>query len=524
MEHTTNHNLAITLRECYSRQPDATAIEVVDPVLGGTTTLSYQALDAGAAMVANFLVSVGLPPGSRVAVHCEKSPEVLMLYLAVLRAGLVFVPLNPAYKEELSHFFTDAKPAVVVTSPLHCPWVGALARNCGVQHVFTLGTDGSGTLFECAACHSIFCDVAHKSADETAVIIYTSGTTGVSKGAMLSHGNLESNAKALYDFWGWRSLEQGGDVLVHALPIYHVHGLFVACHLALLGSSKVRWLNKFDAEAVAGAFTKASVFMGVPTMYTRLLRVPKLVPQTCTNMRLFTSGSAPLLPETHQAFEAKTGHKIVERYGMSETGMLTSNPYWTGWSGSVQRRPGTVGVALPGVTVRVCDDNGALCEPGVTGNVQVSGSNVFAGYWQRPDLNETEFTADGFFKTGDVGNLDTKGVLTLVGRSKDLIITGGLNVYPAEVESVINQVAEVEECAVVAAPHRDFGESVVAVVVCKPGAVAVAERVTAFVKERLAGFKVPRVVAVVRELPRNGMGKVLKGELRKQFVNVFEGD
>ncbi|MEP7057604.1 MAG: AMP-binding protein, partial [Caldimonas sp.] len=347
-----------------------------------------------------------------------------------------------------------------------------------------------------------------------AAILYTSGTTGRSKGAMLSHGNLLSNARTLQRYWGW----QRGDVLIHALPVFHVHGLFVASHGALLNGSKMLWFSRFDARAVVERLPDATVFMGVPTLYARLLAEPGLTRDTCRHMRLFISGSAPLQIETFDAFRERTGHTILERYGMSETIMLTSNPYF---EAEGERRGGTVGYALPQVKVRVVDAEGAACAADVIGAVEVAGPNVFGGYWRMPEKTRDEFSADGWFKTGDVGRLDAHGRLTIVGRSKDLIISGGYNVYPAEVENALNEMPGVAESAVVGVPHADFGEAVVAVVVAHAGAEPDGAALIAGLKTRIANFKVPKQVFVVAELPRNAMGKVQKNLLREQHKGLF---
>jgi malonyl-CoA/methylmalonyl-CoA synthetase len=516
----SNQNLYAVLSREYMTRADDTCIDIVEPDRNGLE-YSFRAVDAGSAMLANFFVSLGLQRGARIVVHTEKSAEVLMLYLASLRGGWVFVPLNNAYRDELAHFFSDAKPDVVITSTENYKWVYEVAQRTRVPHVYTLD-NGTGTLLSLAAECSLVHEAVQASMDDLAVIIYTSGTTGVSKGAMLSHGNLISNAMTLRELWGFqRAGQQVRDVLIHSLPVYHVHGLFVACHLALLSGSRMLWLQKFEPEIVIKLFRRATVFMGVPTMYSRLLSSPSLTANACSSMRLFVSGSAPMLPQTHQAFHVRTEHEIVERYGMSETGMITSNPYHF-TSGSTGRQPGTVGRALPGVEIRVRDDEGAICPAGGVGEVEVKGPNVCSGYWRMPERSAEAFTADGWFRTGDVGSVNDRGVLTLVGRRKDLIISGGLNIYPAEIETVINDLPGVEESAVVGAPHADFGECVVAVVVVRPGASVAANDVSAHVRNKLASFKTPRVVAIVNALPRNAMGKVQKTVLRDQFSGAFQ--
>ncbi|MED5618219.1 malonate--CoA ligase [Ideonella sp. BN130291] len=514
-----NHNLFAALRAGFPADLDTIAIETADGP-DAPHRYTWRDLERGTAMIANLLASLDLPPGARVAVQTEKSVEALMLYLAVLRAGFVYLPLNTAYQSaEIEYFIGDAEPAVVVCSGKAFGWVSKIAFKAGTQYVFSLNDDRSGSLLERAAHHSDQHQPAERGPEELAAILYTSGTTGRSKGAMLSHGNMLSNARTLKDFWGWRTPEQGGDVLVHALPIFHVHGLFVACHGALLNGSKMIWFSKFEPRAVIASFKQATVFMGVPTLYVRMLAEDSLTRQACSSMRLFLSGSAPMLVDTFDAWRQRTGHTIVERYGMSETIMLTSNPYL---AGPQARKGGTVGPALPGVQVRVQDDEGQPCPAGEIGHIQVKGPNVFAGYWRMPEKTREEFTADGWFKTGDVGRFDSDGYLTIVGRSKDLIISGGYNVYPAEIESVINELPGVAESAVVGVPHPDFGEAVVAVVVPQAGATVQADEVVAALKGRIANFKVPKRVFIAPELPRNTMGKVQKKLLREQHQGLFD--
>jgi malonyl-CoA/methylmalonyl-CoA synthetase len=507
-----NQNLFSALRAGFPADLDSIAIETADDA---ALRYSWRDLDRGTAMLANLLASLDLPAGSRVAVQTEKSVEALMLYLAVLRAGLVYLPLNTAYqRDEIGYFIGNAEPAVVVCAPKNFGWVSRIAFAAGTAHVFTLGDDRSGSLLQRAAVHSDVHAPVARGADELAAILYTSGTTGRSKGAMLTHGNLLSNAQVLKTYWGWRE----GDVLIHALPIFHVHGLFVASHGALLNGSKMIWLNKFEPKTVVAHLPEATVFMGVPTLYTRLLAEPGLNRAVCSHMRLFISGSAPLLLETFNLFRERTGHTILERYGMSETAMLTSNPYH---AADGERRGGTVGFPLPGVGVRVVDDAGAPCPTGEIGHMQVRGPNVFKGYWRMPEKTAEEFTADGWFETGDVGRIDERGYVTIVGRSKDLIISGGFNVYPAEIESTLNDMAGVGESAVIGVPHPDFGEAVVAVVVPRPGSTPDAAALIAELKAKIANFKVPKRVFVVDELPRNAMGKVQKNLLRDAHKGLF---
>jgi malonyl-CoA/methylmalonyl-CoA synthetase len=462
--------------------------------------------------MANMLRALGLPEGSRIAVQVDKSVEAMMLYLATLRAGYVFLPLNTAYQSaEIEYFIGNAEPAVVVCTGRNFGWVSRIAFKAGTKHVFTLNDDRTGSLLERAMHHSDVHSTAARKEDDLAAILYTSGTTGRSKGAMLTHGNLLSNAQVLKDYWQW----QPGDVLIHALPIFHVHGLFVAIHGALLNGSPMIWLAKFDPKLVIQAMPRATVFMGVPTLYVRMLAEPALNREAARHMRLFISGSAPLLIETFSEWQERTGHTILERYGMSETIMLTSNPYHG------ERRGGTVGFPLPGVGVRVRDDQGNEVPAGEIGAIQVKGPNVFKGYWQMPEKTKEEFTADGWFRTGDVGTIDERGYVTIVGRSKDLIISGGYNVYPAEIEGYINEMPGVAESAVVGVPHPDFGEVGVAVVIPKPGAQLDAEGIVAKLKSQLANFKIPKKCFVVHELPRNTMGKVQKNLLRAEHKALF---
>ncbi len=511
-----DHNLFSALRNAFPADLDATAIETAD---GATQFYTWRDLDRATAMIANLLASLELPAGARVAVQTEKSVEALMLYLAVLRAGYVYLPLNTAYQSsEIEYFIGNAEPSVMVCSGKNFGWVSKIAFRAGTAHVFTLNEDRTGSLLERAAHHSDRHTPARKSADELAAILYTSGTTGRSKGAMLSHGNLLSNARTLKSYWGWRTAEEGGDVLIHVLPIFHVHGLFVASHGALLNGSKMIWFSRFDPKAVIARLPEATVFMGVPTLYVRLLGEAGFTQEVCRNMRLFVSGSAPLLIETFNDFRARSGHTILERYGMSETVMLTSNPCDPALG---ERRGGTVGFALPGVQLRVMDEHRQECPTGEIGGIEVRGPNIFQGYWRMPEKTAEEFTPDGWFKTGDVGKVDAKGVVTIVGRSKDLIITGGYNVYPAEVEGYLNDMPGVAESAVIGVPHPDFGEGVVAVVVAKPGATPSATELVSALKTHIANFKVPKHLFVVPDLPRNAMGKVQKNLLREQHKGLF---
>ena len=506
-----NNNLFAALRAAFPTALDTVAVETDNGLV-----YSWRDLERATAMMANLLDSLKLPAGARVAVQVEKSVEAMVLYLATLRAGYVFLPLNTAYQSaEIEYFVGNAEPSVMVCSRKNFGWVSKIAFQAGTQNVFTLDDDRTGSLLERAAHCSDQHTVAEKQVDDLAAILYTSGTTGRSKGAMLSHGNMLSNALVLKKYWGWKP----GDVLIHALPIFHVHGLFVALHGALINGSKMIWLSKFDPALVLQKMPEATVFMGVPTLYVRLLAEPGLDKHAVRNMRLFVAGSAPLLIETFTDWQQRTGHTILERYGMSETAMLTSNPYEPAQGG--ERRGGTVGFALPGVDLRVHDDDNKSLATDEIGGIQVKGPNIFKGYWRMPEKTAEEFTPDGYFKTGDVGKVDARGYITIVGRSKDLIISGGYNVYPAEIEAYINDMPGVAESALVGVPHPDFGEVGVAVVVAKAGASLDAGQVVAALKSKLANFKIPKQCFVVLELPRNTMGKVQKNVLREQHKGLF---
>jgi len=473
-------------------------------VLPGGPVVSYGEIDRMSARFAHALVDAGCRPGDRVAVQVEKHWQVLPLYLATLRAGLAYLPLNTGYQRaELAYFFGDATPRVVVCGSERLGVVAASARDATV---LTLDAHGGELVDRAEDKPETFGTVA-RGPDDLAAILYTSGTTGRSKGAMLTHRNLASNALALVDAWGFTR----GDVLLHALPVFHVHGLFVAVHCALLSGSRMLWLPKFDAKEVMRLLPKATVMMGVPTFYTRLLAEPSFGREHTDGVRLFVSGSAPLLPETFREFEERTGQRILERYGMTETGMNTSNPLHG------ERIGGTVGPALPGVSVRIVDERGEACAIGAIGGIQVRGPNVFPGYWNLPEKTREEFTADGWFRTGDMGERTPEGYVRIVGRAKDLIISGGLNVYPKEIEERIDAIDGVVESAVVGVPDPDFGEAVTAVVVAKDGRALTEAAIIAALKGEIANFKVPKRVLFVESLPRNAMGKVMKAALREQL-------
>jgi len=502
------HNFYALLAGQFLQHADRVAIETPD---GGC--ISYGALDQEAARYANLLAALGLQRGDRVAMQVEKSPSALFFYLGCLRAGTITVPLNTAYRDlELEHFLDDAEPSLVVCAPERLDAMRQLAGTRGITHLHTLDAEGRGSLVDQARGQPAGHTTTEVAGDDVAVILYTSGTTGRPKGAMITHSNLTANARVLHDAWGFRD----GDVLLHALPIFHIHGLFVACHTALLNASTMLFLPKFDPATVIRLLPRATVFMGVPTYYTRLLAEPAFTSGACRSMRLFTCGSAPLLPQTFEEFRQRTGHTILERYGMTETGMTASNPL------DGERRPGTVGLPLPGVQTRIVDPDDRDLPAGETGQLLVKGDNIFKGYWRLPDKTTAEFTADGFFRTGDLARRDAEGYLSIVGRARDLIISGGLNIYPKEIEGYLDKLEGVMESAVIGVPHPDFGEAVVAVLVRKSGETTLNERgVIAAMKSKIAGFKVPKRVVVVDELPRNTMGKVQKNVLQQQYADSF---
>ena len=479
------------------------------PVGGGVMT--YGDLGREAGRLANVLKAEGVAPGDRVAVQVEKSVANVALYLACLQAGAVYLPLNTAYTDsELDYFFGDAEPSLIVCDPRRADGIRALGASANIT-VHTLDAVDDGTLMQAAANISADSQTVQRDAADLAAILYTSGTTGRSKGAMITHGNLRANAETLIDSWAISST----DVLLHALPIYHVHGLFVALNTTLMTGAEILFHQNFAVDAVLEALPNATLMMGVPTFYTRLLASEALTPALCENMRLFIAGSAPLLDETFRAFEKKTGHAILERYGMTECGMLCSNPL------DGERRPGTVGPPLSDVQVRVADDRGAILDQGKTGVLEVRGPNVFKGYWRMPEKTKQEFREDGYFITGDISRIDDDGYVHIVGRAKDMIISGGFNVYPKEIEDVINQLPGVGESAVIGLAHPDFGESVAAVVTTTGDGQLDEVQVTDGCRRSLAGFKVPKAVFIVGELPRNTMGKVQKNQLRERYAATF---
>ena len=474
--------------------------------------ISYGDLVARAGQMANVLVDRGVKPGDRVAAQTEKSVQGLVLYLAAVRAGAVYLPLNTAYTlNELEYFITDAEPSLVVCDPFKAQGIGAIAAKVGAR-IETLGPDGKGSLSDAAAKAKPEFTTVTRANDDLAAILYTSGTTGRSKGAMLTHDNLASNSLSLVDYWRFTDK----DVLIHALPIYHTHGLFVASNVTLFARASMIFLPKFDPELIIKLMARATVLMGVPTFYTRLLQSSSLTHESTRHMRLFISGSAPLLADTHREWAARTGHAVLERYGMTETNMNTSNPY------DGDRVAGAVGLPLPGVSVRVTDpETGKELAHDTVGMIEVKGSNVFKGYWRMPEKTKAEFRDDGFFITGDLGKIDSKGYVHILGRGKDLVISGGFNVYPKEIESEIDAMPGVVESAVIGVPHADFGEGVTAVVVCDKNAKVDEASVLKALDGRLAKFKMPKRVFVVGELPRNAMGKVQKNILRDTYSNIY---
>ncbi|PRD42624.1 malonyl-CoA synthase [Phyllobacterium phragmitis] len=487
--------------------PDAVFIETTNGRLW-----AYGDLLQWSGRLANILIAAGVKPGDRVAVQVEKSPEALMLYLACLRAGAVYLPLNTAYTlAELDYFIGDAEPRLVVASPGAAEGIRSIASKYG-SHVETLDAAGGGSLLERAAKADTEFEDVGRGSDDLAAILYTSGTTGRSKGAMLTHDNLLSNALTLKDYWRFTP----ADRLIHALPIFHTHGLFVATNVILTAGASMFLLPKFDPGQVLSLMPKATAMMGVPTFYVRLLQHEGLNRGVAAGMRLFTSGSAPLLAETHRAFQERTGQAILERYGMTETNMNTSNPY------DGERIAGTVGFPLPEVEVRVADpESGAPLLQEETGMIEVRGPNVFKGYWRMPEKTKAEFRDDGFFITGDLGKIDARGYVHIVGRGKDLVISGGYNIYPKEVESEIDQLPGVVESAVIGVSHPDFGEGVTAVVVRQPDSDLDEQAILAALKERLARYKQPKRIIFVEDLPRNTMGKVQKNVLRDAYADLY---
>ncbi len=504
----------------YGMIEDRIAIAGAAPafVMPDGSFVTYVQLGAEVGRMANALAATGVKPGDRVTVQVEKSFPNAVLYLACLKAGAVFNPLNSGYTSaELDYFLGDAQPSLLICQRSSLGLLAPIAERHAVRATLLLEPDGTGSLVDLAKSQTADHTTHICAADDLASLIYTSGTTGRSKGAMITHGNLASNTAALCETWRITS----SDILLHALPIFHVHGLFVALNTTLSQGARILWQPKFDLDTALALLPQATLMMGVPTFYTRLLSSEAFGRQTCRTMRLFVSGSAPLLAETHIEFKDRTGHAILERYGMTETGMITSNPY-----AAEGRLAGTVGYPLPGISVRVADPEGKVLGPGEIGVIEVKGPNVFKGYWRNPEKTKAEFRADGYFITGDLGTIEPDGRLSIVGRAKDLIITGGLNVYPKEIEDELNAFPGVGEAAVVGIPHPDFGEGVIAVLAKASGAdgnrIESESRIIEQLAGRLAKFKCPKRIFIVDELPRNAMGKVQKADLRTRYGQTFK--
>lgn len=477
------------------------------------TRYSYSYLEQETARIAHYLSQLGINKGDRVAVQVEKSPHVIFLYLACLRAGYVYLPLNTAYtKSELRYFLEDAEPSLVVCTKKTEGLFSEL-KNETLKHILTLELNEQGSLIEQSRNTAAKFETAACAKDDIAVILYTSGTTGRPKGAMITHGNLAANGLDLQKTWGW----QHDDVLLHALPIFHIHGLFVACHNVLLSGSKMIFLEKFDSKTITQLLPKSTVFMGVPTFYTRLLDDNNFNQDCCKNMRLFISGSAPLLEQTFEDFQQRSGHTILERYGMTETGMNTSNPL------TEERIAGTVGFPLPSVEARIVDEKNQVVKNGGVGVLQVKGDNVFKGYWRMPEKTAEEFTQDHFFITGDMAQYNAKGYISIVGRNKDMVITGGYNVYPKEVELLLDEADDIKESAIIGLSHKDFGEAVTAIVV--PDNIDNPPNIDDLIKllkEQLASYKTPKKIIFIEQLPRNTMGKVQKNILRETYKSLYQ--
>lgn len=499
-------NLYATFSAGFPENHDRTLLSLPDG-----QTASYADAEHESARLARLLGELGCNPGDRVTVQAPKSPQLVWLYLACLRGGFIYHPLNDAYPAaELEYFLGDARPKLAICTPAREAEFRVLTQALDCQ-VLTLDADGSGSLPAAAAGMPPACIDANCGADAVAVLLYSSGTTGKPKGAMLTHGNLAANTATLIDAWGFTTQDR----LLHMLPIYHAHGLFVGLGCALMSGAQLIFRPKFDPEEAVRALPGATVMMGIPTFYTRLLATPGFDRACCASMRLFISGSAPLRADTHAAFCERSGHAILERYGMTETSMLSSNPL------AGERRPGSVGPPLAGIDIRVADRHDLPVAAGTIGAIQVRGPNVFKGYWNAPAGTSEAFTADGFFRTGDLGRLGNDGYLTLLGRDKDMIISGGLNVYPKEIEQAIDRLDGIVESAVVGVPHADFGEAVLAAVVAESGSRVTATGIIEQLRGELANFKIPKRVLLVGELPRNSMGKVQKNELRQRYADLL---
>lgn len=504
-----NHNIYSVFEQHFPT--DRASIFIETPT---GETYSYAMLEEEVSRLALFLTDCGIEKGDRVAVQVEKSPQVLFLYLACLRAGLIYLPLNTAYTQsELVYFIRNAEPAAVVCDPTAEAMFANIEGAHQPQHVFTLDEEGRGSLIEKSrSCRAQF-NTTLCTKQDIAVILYTSGTTGQPKGAMITHGNLAANGLALQQTWQWRQ----DDVLLHALPIFHIHGLFVACHNVLLGGSRMLFIRRFDAKTVMQLLPKATVLMGVPTFYTRLLEQPNFNRDVCRNIRLFISGSAPLLEQTFEEFQQRSGHTILERYGMTETGMNTSNPV------DGARIAGTVGLPLPGVEARIVNEKGSPVEGSAVGLLQVRGENVFKGYWRMPEKTAEDFTDDFYFITGDLACYTKEGYISIVGRNKDMVITGGYNVYPKEIELLLDEIEGVKESAIFGVPHKDFGEAVTAVIIPDSmDSIPDEKQIITQLKEKLANYKVPKKIFVLEALPRNTMGKVQKNLLRQAYMQLWD--
>ena len=475
-------------------------------------TFKYDEIHNETGRYVSMFTEMQINKGDRIVVQVEKSIEAVLLYLACLRYGAIYIPLNPAYtKEEVEYFLQDSDPTLFVCIPERESSMRALATEIGIPNLISLGQNVDGSIFDKLMNLESSQHVANCSEDDLAAILYTSGTTGRSKGAMLTHHNLLSNALILLDYWCWDE----DDVLLHALPIFHVHGLFVALHCALLNSSKVIFLDRFDTKRIIKELPNSTVMMGVPTFYVRLLRDNEFNKEKCSNMRLFISGSAPLLPETFYSFESLTGKKILERYGMTETGMLTSNPY------NGDRIAGTVGYLLPTVKGRISNQNGQPVSDKEIGILEVKGPNIFTGYWGMPEKTASEFRSDGYFVTGDMASIDNTGRISIVGREKDLVISGGYNVYPKEIESILDEISGVNESCVIGLTHVDFGEAVTALIVEEKHSKTSEKEIFKNLKDKLAKYKHPKAIMFIDELPRNTMGKVQKNVLRLKYKEYY---
>jgi len=491
------------------------AIEAKENVFLETLTgkqYSYQDLIDITGKIGSFLKDLGVSPGDRVAVQAEKSAECFLIYLGVMRMGAIYLPLNISYTaREVKYFLTDAEPSLLICSVQKKQENSSSINKWVRLGALTLEEDGSGEFYSSAMKSSSDCQICEKEPDDIAIIMYTSGTTGQPKGSMLTHKNLITNARSLTSLWKFVRT----DVLLHALPIFHAHGLFISTHCALLSQSKIIFLSKFDLQAVVEKLPQATVMMGVPTFYTRLIDSPKFNRALINNMRLFISGSAPLLEETSQRFTEITGHVILERYGMTESAIISSNPYFE------KRKYGSVGKAIEGVEIRITNDDGKILSADDIGHIQIKGSAIMKGYWRKEDKTKAEYTEDGWFRTGDLGKLDADDYLYISGRHKDLIISGGYNVYPKEVETIIDELEGVVESAVVGLPHHDFGEAVTAVVIIEPDSTLTENKIISAVKKVAASYKIPKRVIFLELLPRNAMGKVVKASIREKYLSLY---